>query len=306
MKNELIIVVILMQSMATAAFGQNNILSADSVNPDRFAVSALNLRPEVLVKNDLLIRLNLDFPEYKKILNTSTGNMEDLSDNVVLNEMLVNVYIDYGISPKLTLYTQVPVSDIHHYSPMGAVTGKGFADIGLGAGYMLLGGNSRNNTLTGEGTVFIPTGESSNSNPSSYPLGMGIVRLKGALTGMYRSGNSALIYSGYYEFRPMNSEDRNIGDEFGVTLIRQNYFKTRYGNFGIEYGGYSFFKTEDKNNGIKVSHSGDYEADAYAGGWFEYRKNLFIRLGLPYTIYQNGSPFTKSNVLFQLDYRFKL
>ena len=134
---------------------------------------------------------------------------------------------------------------------------------------------------------------------------MGIVHLKGALTGLYRSGNSVIIYSGYYEFRPENTLNLNIGDEFGVTLIKQNYYKTRYGNFGIEYGGFSSFKINDKNAGINIAHSDDFAVDAFAGGWFEYRKNLFLRFGLPYTIYQNGSPFTKYNAVVQLDYNFK-
>ena len=48
-----------------------------------------------------------------------------------------------------------------------------------------------------------------------------------------------------------------------------------------------------------------YAIDAFAGGWFEYRKNLLLQFGLPYTIYQNGSLFTKYSVLIQLAYRFK-
>ena len=91
----------------------------------------------------------------------------------------------------------------------------------------------------------------------------------------------------------------------GVTVIKQNYYKTLYGNFGIEYGGISYFKTKDENAGIETSHSGDYAIDAFAGGWYEYRKNLLLQFGLPYTIYQNGSLFTKYNVLLQLAYRFK-
>ena len=257
------------------------------------------------MRNDLLIRLNVDFPEYKRTLNTSTGVMGKLPDNAVINEMLINAYFDYGISRKMTLFTQLPASDIHHYSSKGLVTDKGLADIGLGADYLLMNNYSGSNTLTGEAALFIPTGNSNRSTPDNYPLGMGIVRLKGSLTGMQRSGNSAIIYSGYYEFRPENSSNLNTGDEFGLTLLRQENYKTKYGNFGIEYGGFSLFRTEDKNAGIKISHTGDYEIAAFAGGWFEYRHNLFLRFGLPYTIYQNSSPLTKYDVLFQLDYRFK-
>lgn len=305
MKKKLGILISLMQLFAFQAFGTSFLSVADSVTKDKITVSVLNLRPEALAKNNLLIRLKLDFPEYRRTLNTATGEMENISKNAVLNEMLVNAYIDYGISGKLTLYTQVPVSDIHHYSPEGVITGKGIGDIGFGFGYMLMNNNSGNNTITGEETIFFPTGKSNNANPSDFPPGMGIVRFKSAITGMLGSDNSAIIYSGYYEFRPVSNSDINIGDEFGMTIIKQNYYKTKYGTFGIEYGGFTSYKTKDKSAGIKESHSGDYEIDAFAGGWFEYRDNLFLRFGLPYSIYQNGSPLTKYDLLFQLDYRFK-
>ncbi len=304
MKNKLLIS-ILIQTIAFQAFGQNIIPLTDSVSQDKLAVSALNLRPEVLVKNELSFRLNFNFPKYFRTLNSATGHMEKLSDKVVMNEMLVNAYIDYGISNSLTIFTQVPVSDIHHYSPMGVVAGKGFADIGAGAAYRLLENKSRHTTLTGEATLFFPTGRSNHLSPSEYPLGLGIFHLKGSLTGMKRWDNSDLISSAYYEFRPENSSDLNIGDEFGLTVIRQNYYKTQYGNFGIEYGGFANFKTKDKKAGIKTSHSEDYAIDAYAGAWYEYQKNLFLQFGLPYTIYQNGSLFTKYNVLIQLAYSLK-
>ena len=144
MKNKLVIIAILMHQLAFQAFGQNIIPVTDSVSQDKSAVSALNLRPGALVKNDLLFRLNLIFPEYFRTLNTTTGQMDKLNDNTVMNEMLVNAYFDYGISNRLTIFTQLPVSDIHHYSPMGVVTGKGFADIGTGAAYLLLHNKSRN------------------------------------------------------------------------------------------------------------------------------------------------------------------
>jgi hypothetical protein len=305
MKKKLVILLILMQVIVIKSFGQNNSITTDSVVPDNFKTSSLNLSSGVLMKSEMLVRMNFDFTEYKRTLNTLTGNMEKLPDNEVLNEMLISTYIDYGISRKLTLYTQLPVSDIHHYSPKGVDAYKGLADIGLGGDYLLMNNNSGSNTLTGEATVFIPTGNSSSSTTDNYLPGIRTVRLKGSLTGMKKSGNSVIIYSGYYEFRPVNSSDLNAGDELGITVIRQDDHKTKFGNFGIEYGGFSLFKTEDKNNGIKIPHTADYEIAAFAGGWFKYRNNLILRFGLPYTIYQNGSPLTKYDVLFQLDYRFK-
>ena len=147
MNKKLVILIILMLPIGFLAFGQNIITMPDSSRHSEIAVSALNLRPEALVKNDLLIRLNFSFPEYLRTLNTSTGHMDKLSDKVVLNEMLVNAYIDYGISGRLTLFTQIPVSDIHQSSPMGVVTEKGIADIGFGAAYEIVDNKSGNNMI---------------------------------------------------------------------------------------------------------------------------------------------------------------
>jgi hypothetical protein len=305
MNKKLVILVILMQPIAFLTFGQGIITVPDSSRHSEIAVSSLNLRPEALVKNDLLIRLNFNFPGYLRTLNTTTGHMDKLSDKTVLNGMLVNVYLDYGISRRLTLFTQIPLSDTHLSSPSGVVTEKGIADIGFGAAYKIVDDKSGNNTMTCSATLYAPTGKSYHLIPSDYSSGMGIVHFKGTLTGIHRSANSALIYSGYYEFRPESALDLNIGDELGVTLIRQNYYKTRYGNFGIEYGGFSSYKTGDYKAGIAIPRSTDFAVDAYAGGWFEYRKNLFLRFGLPYTIYRNGSPLTNYNVVVQLDYHFK-
>ena len=114
MNKKSVILIIMMQPIAFLAFGQDIISVPDSSGHNEIVVSALNLRPEALVKNDLLIRLKFSFPEYLRTLNTTTGHMDKLSDKVVLNEMLVNAYIDYSISDRLTLFTQIPVSDIHH------------------------------------------------------------------------------------------------------------------------------------------------------------------------------------------------
>ncbi|MGB8489947.1 MAG: hypothetical protein WCE64_02720 [Bacteroidales bacterium] len=305
MNKKIAVLILVMQHTAIMSFGKDLITAADSGRHDETVITVLNLRPTVLIKNNMMIRLNFDFRQYFRMLNTTSGRMEKLSEKDVLNEMLVNAYIDYGISGNVTIFAQLPLSDTHESTPAGVIAEKGLADIGAGVGYKLFDDRSGKNTITIEGTLYAPTGKSFRLTPSDYPSGMGIIRLKGALTGLHRSENSAFIYSGYYEYRPANASDLNIGDEVGIIVLRQNYFKTIYGNFGVEYGGFSSVKAKDKMAGADLVHTGDFAVDAFAGCWFEYQKNLFLRFGLPYTVYQNGSLFTKYNVLIQLDYRFK-
>lgn len=298
--------VMLIQQITLGGFGQDMAVLSDSAVTNEFTVSSLNIRPVPLMKNNMLVRLNFDFPQYFRTINYATGDMEKLSDKVVLNEMYINPCFDYGFSDKLTLFTALPIWDIHHSSAMGIVKGIGISDMEIGADYGLINKKSGENTLTAEGAIFLPTGKNKNLTSTDYPLGMGVVRLKAGLTGMHRSNNSAIIYSGYYEYRPKNSFDLNIGDEIGVTFVKQNYYNTKFGKFGIEYGALSYLKMKDKTGGTKVAYSDDFAIDAFAGAWYEYQKNLFLRFGLPCTIYQNNSIFTKYNVLIQIDYRFKL
>jgi hypothetical protein len=293
-------------SVVSTAFGQEALTVTDTLQQKVYMISALNLKPEALAKKDLLIRLNFDLPHYFRTLSPATGKMEKTSKMVVLNEMYVNTYLDYGLSDKLTLFTQLPLWDVNHSSPMGIVKGKGLSDIGIGADYGLIKKDSSKNALTAEGTVLLPSGKSNHLTPQDYPLGMGVVRFRAALTGMHRYDKSSLVGSVYYEFRPENSSKKDVGDEVGITCIKQNYFNTRFGNFGIEYGALSYLKSKNKQAGVSVNHSDDFAIDAYGGAWFEYQKNLFLRFGIPYTIYQNRSFLTKYNVLVQLDYRFKL
>ena len=295
-----------MLSVVLPAAGQEGLTVTDTLQQKGYMISALNIKPEALAKNDLLIRLNFNLPRYFRTINPATGNMEKLSGKVVLNEMYVNSYIDFGLSDNLTVFTILPVWDINHSSPMGIVKGKGVSDIGIGADYGLIKTDNGKNTLTAEGTVFLPSGKSNHLTSWDYPLGMGVVRLKTGLTGMHRYDNSSLVLSGYYELRPKNSSDMSIGDEAGITFIKENNYNTLFGNFGIEYGAFSYLKFKNKQSGLTVNHTGDFAITAYGGAWFEYQKNLFLRFGIPYTIFQNRSLFTKYNILIQLDYRFKI
>ena len=285
---------------------QKLLSQADTSVNNRLMITAFDLKPQVLAQSDLMVRLNLTLPGYFKTRNLLTGKMEKLSDKVVLNEMTAAATVDYGLTPRLTLYAQVPVSDIHHYSPMGEVSGKGFSDIGIGGYYNLAGNALSKNEFTANLSLFLPTGQNKNLTPAEYPLGMGVVRVKGALTGLYRMANSTLLYSGYYEFRPKNSSGVNLGDNMGLTLMKENYFNTSYGNFGLEYGVFSSYTMYDKKSGTKIIHSSDFSAGAFAGGFFEYLNKLYLRFDLPYNVYQDGAFFTKYVVMVQLDYRFSL
>ena len=55
-----------------------------------------------------------------------------------------------------------------------------------------------------------------------------------------------------------------------------------------------------------IPHTEDYTANLFVGASYNYLKDFYLRVGVPYTIYQNKSWLTKYTALIQLDYYFDL
>jgi hypothetical protein len=210
------------------------------------------------------------------------------------------------LTDRINLFTLLPVASVHHYSPAGTIVGKGIGDIELGSTYSLLNSKNPENSLTSGVSIGFPTGKYKNIDPNDYPLGLGSFKFKGDVTGLHRFNNLDMIYSAYYEYRTNNSEGLHVGDEAGAYLTFQKQIDTDYGNFGFEGGVYGFWNLKDIKNGTYVPHSDDYAVNLFIGVWYNYLKDFYLRVGVPYTIYQNQNWLTKYKVLIQLDYHFGL
>ena len=285
------------------SIGQNSEALPDTgLNNKPAFNSILNIRPETLGKHAILFSFQAKFPEYYKYFNPKSGNTEQVPKALVINEAYYNGQAIYGLTDRVDLYAMLPVASVHHYSLSGTIAGKGFGDIVLGGNYSLL--NSPQNSFTTGLSLGFPTGKYKNTGLNDYPLGLGSFRFKGDITGLHRFNNLDMVYSTYYEYRTDNADGLNVGDEVGAYLTFQKQFNTRYGNFGIEGGAYGLWNFKDKRNDAYIPWSDNYEGNVMIGGWYKYLENFYLRVGVPYTIYQNQSWSTKYTVLIQLDYYF--
>ena len=267
-------------------------------------ISVLNLRPVTLNKQRILFSLQAELPDYYKYLNPQSGTTERVSESNVLNEAYYFGHVAYGFTDRINLFAILPVTSIHHYSPSATIIGKGFGDLALGANYSLLESKNFENCLTSSITVGFPTGKYKNIGANEYPLGLGAYKFKGDITGLHRFKNLDMMYAVYYEYRTGNSQGLNIGDEAGAYLTFQKQINTNYGNFGLEGGAYGFWNFKDKKSGTYIPLTDNYEANLFVGACYHYLKDFDIRVGIPYSIYQNRSWLTKYEVLIQLDYYF--
>jgi len=285
--------------------GQNPELQVDSAFVKKpVFISVLNLRPVTLNKQRILFSLQAEYPEYYKYFNPKNGKTERVSESTALNEAYYFGHVVYGFTDRINLFAIIPVTSMHHYSPSATIIGKGFGDIAFGGIYSLLESKNFENSLTSSISVGLPTGKFKNIGPNDYPLGLGTYKFKGDVTGLHRFKNLNMMYSVYYEYRTNNFQGLNIGDEAGAYITFQKQFNTNYGNFGLEGGAYGLWNFKGKKDGSSIPYTDDYNANIFVGAWYNYLKDFDIRVGIPYSIYQNRSWLTKYEVLIQLDYYF--
>lgn len=306
MKKQLFFVIIGFLVFANSGlYAQGSTPAKDTTTSGDASLSILNLRPVLLNKGQALVSLRAAFPNFYKSFNATAGKPVKLPSYLALSEAYFNTYLTYGLSGKWNVFMMVPVADIHHYSPGGEVSGVGFADVEAGVDYRLINGQKGgNNGLAARLTLGFPTGRYQNLSGTQYPLGLGSFRFRAALTGIHQYTKVQMIYSAYYEYRT-NRLGISMGDETGAYLLFRKPIETAYGRFGLEGGAYTYWNFSDKNNGTVVPNSRDYSINLYVGAWFQYLKKFDIRLGVPYSIYQNKAWMTQYQAMLQLDYLFK-
>ncbi len=306
MKKQLFFVIIgFLVFTYSGLYAQGSTPAKDTTTSGEASLSILNLRPVLLNKGQAIVSLRAAFPNFYKSFNATAGKPVKLPSNQALSEAYFNTYLTYGLSGKWNVFMMIPVADIHHYSPMGEVSGVGFSDVEAGVDYRLINGQKGGNDgLAARLTLGFPTGRYQNLSSTQYPLGLGSFRFRAALTGIHQYTKVQMIYSAYYEYRT-NRLGISMGDETGAYLLFRKPIETAYGRFGLEGGAYTYWNFSDKNNGTVVPNSRDYSINLYVGAWFQYLKKFDIRIGVPYSIYQNKAWMTQYQAMLQLDYLFK-
>ncbi len=306
MKRRIFLVIVSFLFLANVnGYAQDNFSSCDSTTSGDVSLTILNLRPILLKKGQVLINFQAALPNYYKSFSQTTGKPEKLPSYLVLSEAYFKGYITYGLSQKWNLFLTLPFNDVHHFSPMGEISGVGFGDIETGVDYQLAGGKQNSeNSLAARLTLGLPTGHYQNLSRNDYPLGLGSFRFQAAISGIHRYSKVQMIYSAYYEFRT-NRLGIGMGDETGAYLIFRKPLITSFGTFGLEGGTFTYWNFADKKNGAVLPNTRDYNINLYAGAWFQYLKKFNLRFGIPYSVFQNKSWMTQYRIMLQIDYLLK-
>lgn len=136
---------------------------------------------------------------------------------------------------------------------------------------------------------------------TEYPTGNGSFGFLLGVNGLHKFRKFDLWYTGYYEYRT-NHSGIKAGDETGIFGTIQKPFYTKIGSFGVEGGLNAFYNFKSTKGGNEIPNSKNYSFDLYAGGWYKYLNKVYLRFGVPYSIYQNGAWMTKYRVMIQFDF----
>jgi len=269
-----------------------------------YFINAYNLEPVSLPKGSFSARFLLDSPHYYKWYSPKTDKPEKLSDKMVVNEINFHGLAFYGLTGTLDVFLDLPVRDLHYYSPMGARSGVGLGDMltGINWNFLPLAKDGKNSVTTGL-TLGFPTGKYKNLDTDKTALGEGSFRFNGNITGLHQWHRYNLIWSAYYEYRT-NHSGWHIGDETGAYGIFQIPFNTTLGNFGVESSLFTYWKFQNTDQGHTVPNSEDYAVNLGVGGWYNFIGKFYLRFHVPFAVFQNNSWFTHYRIMIQLDYLF--
>ena len=84
----------------------------------------------------------------------------------------------------------------------------------------------------------------------------------------------------------------------------QKVIDTHYGNFQSETGLAAVNRFKNEKNGNEINYTDNFQVQLLLGFTYKYTKDLLFRIGLPFTVYQNGGWFTNYSVQLQLDKMF--
>lgn len=300
--NNILLLLILL--MGNLTYGQEKPQKETGKQPDDFFISTYQFHPQLLGKKSWLVDFSTDIPKFFKYFNPKMKKIAPKMPVVVLNEAYFNAHFLYGLNSKLNLYANLPFSDLHHYSPMMFQKGVWFGDLQTGVVYgNLLSGA---HYLTIEGQINWPTGIYK-QNPQVLNTGRGAFCIQAGLNGLEQLQTKPdawqLAYHAYFDYL-ISLDKIKKGPEAGATFLFRKPFHTQYGYFGIENALDVQYHTPYKAGPNIVPMTGLMQLNVGIGGWYEFLNNFYLRLTVPYTVFQNKAFLTKYSVVMQLDYKF--
>ncbi len=268
--------------------------------------SISNIQKTTIPAGSLLINVFGRYPTFHKIYNPKSNEMIDLPAPFVLTEAYLNSELDYGVTPYINVFVNIPFKWINHYSPDLIQKNKGFGDIEFGGYLKLLGDNKNKSSLVSRFAVIAPIGENKNLDMSEFPLGEGAWQFEGGISGMFLLGNWNLLYSANYILKTKNNSNINLGDQIFAAISLEKDLNTSYGNFTLESGFNILNQFESSLNGEKIDNSNSIAAQWFGGIAFYYLPGLRLSFSVPVTFYKRKAWFTDYSAILKFEYSLHL
>ncbi len=218
----------------------------------------------------------------------------------VFNDVGLRAFATYGVTRRLSLFTEVPLRSVHLYSLAQTRIGKGVPDITMGGTWRVLGGTART-SLDATLAATLPVAADTAPRQNQYPLALDAPAYALGLTATTRLGAYALSYSGSYTLAGSDGA-LDYGDWADLAVLVDRDTPTPFGHFSFAAGLHAAYKAGNRRAGASVPASWDDSVTVLAGATYHYNRNLDFKLGVPYTIYQKDAWFGTYAVLLGVEY----
>jgi len=236
---------------------------------------------KTLPKGLWIIRGYWIHPFFDKKLDTHTGEMISLPDNMTVSSNTAIAKVRYGITSKLTAILNVPFVNKKMTLPDVTKTGTGVGDI-VGALLWKFHHNKEKKFLTS--LLFYtkyPVGKSYNLATDELPLGTGSFDAGLAFLPEKEFGRFDMRLSAFYIMRGKNKSDINLGD---MTLFSWSTAYNASRNFIME--GSWVYKTSgnNKHNGVVMDGTNTYQFQFIPGAQYRIAQTFLVQIAFPVTL----------------------
>ena len=262
--------------------------------------SVFGVHTSVVPSGHVYFGVSAETATHLKIYDQQQGRYVSQPASMVFNNVGLNTFVAYGLTDRITLFTQVPLRSVHLYSLTGTTIGKGFGDPRLGGTFSLLP-RGKPSSLAVSLSATIPLAANTPPGEGRYPLGLDATALNGSVDGRAPVGAYSVLYSAYYR---LVTDDRSAdcGDGTGFYLVLDRYAATNVGNFSWDLGVHGDYTIHDRIPGSPINASYDDSFGVLAGLTYYYSSTLDFNVAVPYTVYQKHSWFTTYSVLIGVEY----
>ena len=236
---------------------------------------------KTLPKGLWIIRGYWIHPFYNKKLDSNTGEMIPMPDNMSFSSNTVIAKVRYGFNSKLTGILNVPLVDNRMTTPDIVKTGTGIGDI-VGALLWKFHQNKDKKFIT---SLLLytksPVGKSSGLSADQLPLGTGSFDAGLALLPEKEFGKWDMRWSAFYVLRGKNSSDVNLGD------VMQFSWSTAYNASQRFIGeGSLVYKQswENRKDGTVLQGSDIHQFQVIPGAQYRIARTFLVQVALPVTL----------------------